>query len=94
MKSSKKKYSPEFKAKVALAALRGDKTVSQLSAEFKVHPSAVQRWKTQALEGLSAIFTNGTSIKDQSSEAIVAELYAKIGKLTVERDFLSKALNR
>lgn len=93
-KQSRKKYSSDFKAKVALAAMRGDKTLAQLTAEFGVHHSAILKWKKMALDGLSGIFSNGGSGQDQSSDAVVAELYAKIGKLTVERDFLSKALNR
>jgi len=82
-------YTASFKAKVALAAHRGDKTLSQLSAQFKVHPIVISRWKSQLLSGAEMVFQDGR-VKKQSDDPSVAELYQKIGKLEVENDWLKK----
>lgn len=88
MTSKRKTYSPEFKAKVALEALRQDETISQISARYGVHPVQISHWKKQAIEHLSNGFKGGRTPKlDQpNTEA----LYAEIGRLKVELDWLKK----
>ncbi len=90
MTKTAKKHTAEFKAKVALAAIRGEKTIPEIAAEFGVHPSVIHKWRRKALDSFSGIFANGVSAPESASEAVIAGLYEKIGKLTVERDFLAK----
>lgn len=88
------RYSAEFKAKVAKEALRGEETLAQLATRFGVHPNMVAQWKKQAQEGLVEIFASKQDKKKGSHEGEIKELHAKIGQLTVERDFLAKASGR
>ena len=93
MSKKRRNHSAAFKAKVALAALKGDKTMSELSSFYTLNPAQIQKWKKQLLEGSKDVF--GASEKEQKhNELEVKELYAKIGQLTMERDFLSKAFGR
>jgi transposase-like protein len=89
----RKQYSPEFKAKVALAALKNEGTTAELAARYQVHPSMVTSWKRELMEGAADLFDKGQKSKKQN-EATVNELYRKIGQLKVENDFLSKGLGR
>jgi transposase-like protein len=89
----RKQYSPEFKAKVALAALRNEGTTAELAARYQVHPSMVTSWKRELMEGAANLFDKGQKSKKQN-DATVNELYQKIGQLKVENDFLSKGLGR
>lgn len=91
---TRRRFSAEFKARVALEALRGDKTVQEIAGKHQVHPNQVSAWKRQALDGLSAVFSNGPAQERQDHETEIRGLHAKIGQLTVERDFLSKGLKR
>ncbi len=91
MSKKRRTHSPALKAKVALAAVRGDKTVSELAEQFQVHPNQIQTWKRQLLNSASEIFQKGSSQTPNQSSTI-KELHAKIGQLAMEKDFLSKAL--
>ena len=91
MSRKRRTHSSAFKAEVALAALRGEKTLSELANQFQVHPNQIQTWKKQLLHNASDLFEKGSgSTKDPTST--IKELHAKIGQLTIEKDFLSKAL--
>ncbi len=85
---ARKKYTSEFKAKVALAAIRGEETTNQIASRFGVHPDQVRKWKRQMLENVTAVFDKSKK-KEKEQEALVEELYKKIGQLKVERDFLA-----
>ena len=93
-KRNRKRYSAEFKAKVALAALKEDATLSEIAARFEIHPNMVGLWKRQAVEGVSSLFTGKANRHDVSQETRIKELHEKIGQLTVERDFLARAFGR
>ena len=75
---------------MALEALRGDKTIQQIAAKHKVHPNQVSAWKRQAVDGLGEVFSNGANRACRDHESEVRDLHAKIGELTVERDFLAR----
>jgi len=87
----RKKHSPQFKAKVALAAIQNDETIAQIASRFGVHPTMVSTWKRQMLEGAVDIFDKNHNSKKQV-QAQNDELYRQIGKLKVENDFLSRKL--
>ncbi len=91
--SKRQQYRPEFKAKVALEALTGEQTVSELARRFGVHPTMIHQWKKALLEGAPEFFERGSSTKEPViDEAKVKALHAKIGELTVANDFLSEKL--
>ena len=92
--TTRRRFTADFKARVALDALRGDKTVQEIAAKHKVHPNQVSSWKRQAIDGLGAVFSNGGDRAGRDHDAEVHDLHAKIGELTVERDFLAKGLKR
>lgn len=92
--TTRRRFGGEFKARVALEALRGDKTVQEIAAKHKVHPNQVSTWKRQAMDGLSKVFSDGTDRERQDHESEIRDLHAKIGQLTVERDFLAGGLKR
>jgi transposase-like protein len=92
--TTRRRFTSEFKARVALEALRGDKTVQEIAGRHQVHPNQVSAWKRQAIEGLSEVFSNGADRERQDHDAEVRDLHAKIGQLTVERDFLAGGLKR
>ena len=91
---SRRKFAPEFKAKVALEALAGEYTLAEMAAKHDIHPNLIQQWKRQAKENLPDVFSGKAAAHKTSREAEVRELHAKIGQLTVEKDFLAKAFGR
>ena len=90
--STRRRFSGDFKAKVALEALRGDKTIQEIAVRHKVHPNQVSAWKQRAVEGMKEVFRKGVERAPGDHEGEIRDLHAKIGELTVERDFLAKGL--
>lgn len=90
MVSMRKKYNAKFRAKVALEAVKAEKTLAELSSEFGVHPNQIGRWRKQLLETLPELFSGRRKKKDQNNEELVSELYRQIGQLKVELDWLKK----
>jgi transposase len=88
--SQRKRHSAAFKAKVALEAIRGERTVNELAGLYEVHPSQIAAWKRRALEGMAQLFADGRGRDHQDDEALKAQLYQQIGQLKVELDFLKK----
>ena len=93
MRRPRRNHSPEFKAKVALAAIAGEETMAELVKRFDVHPNQITDWKKQLLSGASDVFGKGQQ-KAEDSEQTIQELHAKIGQLTMENDFLERGLTR
>ena len=91
--TKRRQYKPEFKARVALEAVKGEQTVAELASRFDVHPTMIHQWKKTLLDGASDIFQRGSAAPEVDT-AQVKELHAKIGELTVERDFLEQGLRR
>ena len=94
MSSKRRRFSGELKAKIALEALRGDRTLQEIASKHQVHPNQVGAWKRQAIEGLGEVFSNGVEHRRRDHEGEVRELHAKIGELIVGRDFLSRGSGR
>lgn len=92
--AKRRNFSAAFKAKVAIEALRGDQTLAELASRHKVHPNLITKWKRQATAGMVDVFSGKQAGGDGSREAEIKDLHAKIGELTVEKDFLSKAFSR
>ena len=92
--TARRRFTAEFKARVALEALRGDKTIQEIAGRHKLHPNQVSAWKRQAMDGLGAVFSNGVDKARVDHEDEVRDLHAKIGELTVVNDFLARGLKR
>ena len=90
MATTRKQYSPKFKAKVALEAVRGERTLSQLASQFHVHPVQIGQWRKTALEQLPDVFIDGRKNKQSGADVEKAALYEEIGRLKVELDWLKK----
>ena len=90
MKRQRRQYSADWKAKVALEAIKGQRTVQEIASHYEVHPTLVTHWKKQLLEGAAEIFSNGKRAAANADEELKAELYQQIGKLQVEVDWLKK----
>jgi transposase len=93
MKRKRRNHSAAFKAKVALAALKGDKTLAELAEQFEVHVNQITQWKSQLQERASDVFATAAE-RNESAGPDVKELHAKIGQLAMENDFLAAALGR
>ena len=88
--NKRKQHSAQFKAKVALEAIKGEKTIAEIASHYSIHPTMIHNWKRQLLEGASELFERGskTSSVEPQTQAQIDELYRQIGQLKVERDFL------
>ena len=93
-KQSRRKFSAEFKAKVALEAIKNEKTLAELGHQFEVNPVTISKWKAEFLERMAAIFKNGSSKTSDQESVDIEKLYAQIGQLKVENDFLKKSARR
>jgi transposase-like protein len=94
MKRPRRNHSAKFKAKVALAAMRGDKTIAELAQQFDVHANQITDWKNQLLKQSENVFMTKAERQSLNSGPTVQELQAKIGELTMENDFLERALGK
>lgn len=87
-----KNYTTEFKAKIALEAIRGDLTINEISKKYGVHSTQINRWKQQALLSIKTGFNGNQEKANQSEQKTIDELYRQIGQLTCENDFLKKSV--
>jgi len=92
--TKRRKFSTSFKKQVALAALRGDKTIQELAAHYRLHPNQISQWKRRAVDGLDGVFTGKSERAARNVESEIKELHAKIGELTVLNDFLERGFKK
>jgi len=90
MKKQRKTYSAELKAKIAIEAIKGQRTINEIASRYSVHPNQVTTWKKQALDSLPELFSTRRATAAQDEEALKAQLYQQIGQLKVELDWLKK----
>jgi transposase len=90
---TRRNHSPAFKSKVALAAIKGDKTLAELAQQYDVHPNQITSWKAQLVNAAAGVFSSG-SAKEATPPVDLKALHAKIGELTLENDFLAGALGK
>ena len=90
MQNKRRNHSAAFKAKVALAAAKGDKTIAELASEYEVHPNQITQWKKQLFESLPEIFSRRRRNQQREQEELMDQLYQQIGQLKVELDWLKK----
>lgn len=92
-RKKRRNHSPQFKTKVAVEALKEEQTIAELARRFDVHPNQVSAWKRQLLDGAADVFESGPK-RDEEAQEVIKDLHAKIGELTMEKDFLSRGLAR
>mgnify|MGYP002714589618 FL=1 len=90
----RRNHTPAFKAKVALAAVKGEKTLAELAQQFDIHPNQITQWKGQLLDGAAGVFGSDSRGDNQEPAVDLTVLHAKIGELTLENDFLAGALGK
>ena len=88
----KRQHSPAFKARVAFEALKGEKTLAEISSQFGIHTTQVNRWKKELVEGMQDIFTDKRKKQDADQEQLIEQLYKQIGKKEVENEWLKKKI--
>jgi putative transposase len=88
--SMRKNHDAAFKAKVGLEALKGDRTIAELSSEYGVHPNQIRQWRQKLVDELPGVFSDRRQKKDKEDEAVTSELYRQIGQLKVEMEWLKK----
>ena len=91
---TRRNHSPAFKAKVAPAAIKGDKTLAELAQQYDVHPNQITSWKAQLVNAAAGVFSSGSAAKESAPAVDLKSLHAKIGELTLENDFLAGALGK
>lgn len=92
MDIQKRVHPPAFKSKVALEAIKEQKTIAELASQFSVHPTQITKWKSQAIEVIETMFANGRIKAAQNNDDLITSLYEQIGKLKVEGDWLKKKI--
>ena len=90
MENLRRKHTPSFKAKVALEAIKEQKTSAELASQYQVHPGQIRNWKATAAKGLIDLFSDKKKSRDQDQEELIQELYRQIGQLKVDLDWLKK----
>jgi transposase-like protein len=90
MKRQRKQYSAELKGKIAVEAVKGQRTIQEIGSHYSIHPSQVTQWKKQLLEGAAEVFSTGKDHAAEAEEQLKAELYQQVGKLQMELDWLKK----
>ena len=94
MKRSRRKFSAKFKVRVAIEAIKEQKSLSELASQFEIHPNQISKWKREFLDNAEQAFTGSASTSDDSDSVDTKELYSQIGQLKVENDFLKKSLKK
>jgi len=94
LKKNRKQYSPDFKAKVAMEAIKGQETIAELAIRFEIHPTQITKWKRELIAGAGNIFGADPNKKIKDEKGLINQLYQQIGQLKVEKDFLEKGLER
>ena len=90
MKRQRKQYSADLKAKIAVEAIKGQRTIQEISSHYSIHPNQVTQWKKRLLEGASEVFSNGKDHDGEADEQMRAELYQQVGKLQMDLEWLKK----
>jgi len=90
MKRQRRQFSGDLKAKIAVEAIKGQRTIQEIASHYEIHPNQVTQWKKQLMEGAAEVFSNGKVYAAEADDQLKAELYQQIGKLQVDLDWLKK----